>query len=53
MPTVSMDVKVGGPDEGLKEHEAPVGNPLVHERETGWASPLTMLAVIRLEPEEP
>jgi hypothetical protein len=50
---VRTDVKVGMPDEGLKEHEAPAGNPLVHERETCWAAPLRIMAVMMLEPEEP
>ncbi len=32
---VNVLEKVGVPDAGLKEHEAPAGSPLVHERLIG------------------
>jgi hypothetical protein len=31
---VRVELKVGLPDAGLKPHEAPVGNPDVHDKST-------------------
>jgi hypothetical protein len=34
--TVSVLVKVGFPDKGLKRHKPPKGRPLVQDKLTGW-----------------
>lgn len=45
--------KVGVPDAGLKEHEAPPGSPLLHERLTDCNPQPVGLTLIALEPVAP
>lgn len=53
VPMVKVLEKVGKPDEGLKEHEAPDGSPLVHERLTDCDIPLNKVAEIVFDPLPP
>jgi hypothetical protein len=50
---VKIAEKVGEPVEGLNEHEAPAGNPLLQNRLTGWVVPLTRVTMMKLLPEPP
>jgi hypothetical protein len=46
-------VKVGDPEEGRIEHEAPDGRPPVQERLTGEGGPPSKATFIVVEPEPP
>jgi hypothetical protein len=50
---VSELVKVGEPDGGRKEHEAPAGSPPVQERLTDIDGPPSKVTFIIPEPELP
>src|SRR5437016_6398203 len=51
--TVSVLVKLGWPDVGLKEQVVPEGRPLVHERLTLNDVPFVRVATTELVPELP
>src|SRR5712691_2641579 len=51
--TVSKLVKVGDPEGGRKEHEAPDGSPPIQERLTDIDDPPSNVTFIVVEPEPP
>ncbi len=51
--TVSWLLKVGSPEDGLKEQVTPVGRVPVQARVTDWVAPPSKFAIIVLVPEEP